>query len=120
MNVRSLLRTPATITRTRPGTARDVFGDAVAVTHRLDVRCWLWQTVRGEQTANADTQEQTWHVGLAAADGAPLATLAGLITGSDRLTVDGTVYEFDGPPWEARNPRTGRLDYLEATVRRVA
>jgi hypothetical protein len=69
---------------------------------------------------NADTQSQVWHVGITTADGSPVQQLAGQITGSDRLTVGTVTYEFDGPPWEAVNPRTGQLTYLEGTVRRVA
>lgn len=114
MNVVRMLTRDFTVIDVEDTGMRDEFGDATEQTTPAGpFKCWLSQTARTEETANADTQAQTWDLYLeAAADGH--------VDGSSRGTVDGVTYELVGPPWPARNARTGRLEYVEATVRKVA
>ena len=39
------------------------------------------------------------------------------VSGVDRIEIDDVSYEFEGPPWPVRNPRTGLVSHIEATVR---
>lgn len=111
MNATHLLTSTCTVdvvTYTGPD---DGFGDPTIVTTTRTLACWLSQRQRSEVTGNADTQQETWDLYLepAAAD----------IDGLGRVTVDGIVYELDGPPWPALNPRTRQITHVEATVRRT-
>ena len=72
----------------------------------------VWQTSRSDRTANTDLQVEEWR-------GALRRDLAGLVSGSDRLEVEGQTFEMEGPPWPARNPRTGAIELLEVTLRRT-
>lgn len=73
---------------------------------------YVWQTTRTDRTVNTDLQIEEWR-------GALRRDLAGLLEGSDRITVEGQLFELDGPPWPARNPRTGAIELLEVTLRRT-
>lgn len=111
MNVARLLTSTALVTLVKATGAVDGFGDPTNATTTKSFKCWLSQQQRSELTANENTQQETWALYLepAALD----------VTGFDRVTVDGITYEFEGPPWPARNPRTGQLTHLECTVRRT-
>lgn len=72
----------------------------------------VWQVQRSDETGNTDVQSDEWK-------GALRPALDGLVDGGDRLEVDGSTFELEGPPWPARNPRTGRIEFLEVTLRRT-
>lgn len=74
---------------------------------------YVWQSSRDDRTANANTQVEEWR-------GVLHRKLLGLVDGTDRLVVEGYTFELDGPPWPARNPRTGRIEFLEVTLRRTS
>lgn len=95
-----------------PGPDKDVFGDNVPAETTVSFACWLFQTVRAENTVGGDVQAQTWTLILAPA-------AAGVVDGSSAITVDDIAYEFTGPPWPAKSPVDG-IVFLEATVSRVA
>jgi hypothetical protein len=69
----------------------------------------VWQVQRSEETANTDVQLEQWR-GVLRRDL--------VVDGTDRIEVEGITFELDGPPWPARNPRTGRVEFLEVTLRR--
>lgn len=72
----------------------------------------VWQVQRSDETANTDVQYEEWR-------GALRRDLEGLVDGTDRIEVEGVTFELEGPPWPARNPRTGRIELLEVTLRRT-
>lgn len=42
-----------------------------------------------------------------------------VIDGRSAVIVNGDVYEVDGPPWFARNTRTGEAEYVQANLMRT-
>lgn len=110
MNVEHLLTSTARITTVTDTGPPDQFGDPTQATVTRTFRCWLSQSQRAEQTVGTDLQLDTWWLYLEAA--------AAAVTGYDRATVDGIVFELDGPPWPALNPRTRQVTHVECTVKR--
>jgi len=72
----------------------------------------VWQVQRSDETGNTDVQSEEWK-------GALRRDLAAVVSGGDRIEVEGMTFEVEGPPWPARNPRTGRIEFLELTLRRT-
>jgi hypothetical protein len=72
----------------------------------------VWQVQRRDETGNTDVQYEEWK-------GALRRDLVDVVAGGDRITVEGETFELEGPPWPARNPRTGRIEFLEVTLRRT-
>lgn len=105
-----LLNMTATITTVAHTGAEDGYGVPAEVTTTSAVRCWIHQTRRADDAGPVATQDQTWEAYF------PAGTVFG---GGDRVTVNGSAYEVDGPPWEATNPRTGRDVMVVATLRRT-
>lgn len=103
-----LLTNPATVHR-RVLDHRDEAGDEVYVDVDHDTRCHLAQTRRDEGSAGALQSED--HIAFFPT-GLP-------ITGWDAVTIDGRRFEVAGPPWVARNARTGADHHIEATLRRT-
>lgn len=107
---------PSTITVhhvTQDGPA-DEMGDPTEETTTTTVQrgAFVWQVQRSDETGNTDVQSDEWR-------GALRRTLAGLVDGGDRIEVEGSTFEVEGPPWPARNPRTNRIEFLEVTLRRT-
>jgi hypothetical protein len=73
------------------------------------VLCEFQQRERSEADGMGEVGSEQWLVVL------PPAVVA---TTWDRLLVDGAAYEFIGPPWAVRHPRTGAISHVEATVKR--
>jgi hypothetical protein len=111
MNVARLLKVDATVTSVSLTGTEDEFGDPTEETSTAIYKAWAWQTSRSDETVGTDVQSQKWRIALH-------RSAEGLVDGGDRITYEGTEYEVDGPPWIARNPRTGRVEYIEATMRR--
>ena len=113
MNVGRLLRHPVTVERVAATGAADAFGDPTLETTQARYRGWLWQEQRGDlDTAGRDLSFEQWKVALD-------PSAAGQIAAGDRVIFDGITYEVEGPPWSATNPRTQRVEYVEATLRRT-
>lgn len=123
MNVRNLLRVPIIVTRTATTGTRDVMGDPTVVESApATFPGYLWQTSAAEDTENTAQQTETFRLALD-------RSAAGLVDGSDRVTVGGTIvddvvvggitYEVIGTPHQATNPRTRAVEYLDMIVRRV-
>lgn len=108
--MRHLLTRTATVTRRAQTGTADVYGDPTWSTSTATLPCWLHQTYRDDDTALTQQQTQTWTAYFPAdAD----------LEGVDAVTVDGEAFELVGPPWLARNPRTGVSSHVEATLKRV-
>ena len=102
-----MLTRPCTITqRTESGTT-DRRGNAVKDETTVDTVCELQQDDHAEQTAGGIVAPSTWTLILPA--GTEIAV-------DDSVTVDGRIYEVRGEPWQARDPATGAVDHIEATV----
>lgn len=113
MHVGRLLKIPVTVTRVASTGAEDDFGDPTEETTTATYRGWAWQTSRTDETASTDLQVQEWRLALH-------RSAAGNIDGGDRVTYEGVEFEVFGPPWIARNPRTQRVEYVEATIRKAS
>jgi hypothetical protein len=100
----------ATVTTVTQDGAADDMGDPTEQTATVEVRCWLHQEQRREETDNRAVHLEEWRLYL------PPDTA---ITATSRVAVDGVPYELFGPPWPAHNPRLGRVTHIECTVRRV-
>lgn len=118
VDVSNLLTLTGTVELRAPGGTEDEFGDAVDETSSASFACWLHQGSGGaaagreENTVGGDVQSETWTVYLE-------PSAAGVVDGSAAITVNGTTFEFDGPPHPWTDPLTGEIAYVEATVRKV-
>lgn len=111
MNPTRLMTVPCTITPRSPS-GQDDYGDEVLEDgDPVETTCWLHQTQRSEITVDAYTTIETWQVYL------PPGTE---LTALDRLTAQGAEFEVQGPPHNWTHPRTQVIEYVEATVRKVA
>lgn len=115
MRTERLIRQDITVRRVTRTGAPDEMGDPTEeVTETVYPRAgYAWQTSRDDRTSNQDLQVEEWRCVLH-------RRLEGLIDGTDRLVIEGIEFELDGPPWPARNPRTSRIEFLEATIRRTS
>jgi hypothetical protein len=107
VNVDRLLTSVATVDFVAPTGAADAFGDPTEVVTTVTFKAWLSQTQRSDDTVNANTQIGKFAIYLDSS--------AAAVQGFDRVTVDGVVYELDGPPWPALNPRTRQITHVECT-----
>lgn len=114
MNVARLLRLPVVVIRTSSTGPADAFGDPTEQTTERTFRGWLWQDNRADvDTKNRHVASEQWSLALdRSADGN--------IGAGDRVRVHTSTFEVDGPPWPALNPRTTRVEYVLATVRRTS
>lgn len=112
MIVDHLLVLTGTLTRTTDGDETDAYNMPTEETTTAEVRCWLTQANASDTTGNANLQTEDLVVYL------PGGTE---VSGRDRLTVDGAVYEFTGPPWSAQNPLMGGASaFVQVGARRVS
>lgn len=88
----------------------DTFNDVTTSTSTAAVKCWVEQTHRTEQTSAGPVSTEEWRAYF------PAGTTVDAL---DQLTVGGVVYELDGPPWPAFNPRLAAFSHIEASLRRV-
>lgn len=100
-----------TLTRVTDGDP-DAYNVPTEETTTATVRCWLTQANAGESTRDANQQSEDVIVYL------PAGTV---VTGRDRITINGATFEFQGPPWSAVNPLAGgAVAFVQADARRVA
>lgn len=104
---RLLSQSVTIINRAQTGAADD-FGDPTWTLTSTTAKGYLYQTTRTEDTNGQVLGFQEFRVALEA--GAALDR-------TSQLLVDGTLYEVYGEPWQVFNPRTRRVDHIEATVR---
>lgn len=125
MDPRHLMQTPIVLEHRRAtGVAEDDMGDPIPVVTYTATKGWIWQDQRREQTTGTAVDFEQWR-------GALPADVIGAIRSNDVLhegatltdegeLVAGTaVFEVYGPPYEARNPRTGGRPFVEVTLRRT-
>lgn len=110
MNVEHLLTSVATVDLVTTTGPVDAFGDPTEVVTTVTFKAWLSQTSRFDETANANSQIQKLAIYLDAS--------AADVQGFDRVTINGVVYELDGPPWPALNPRTRQITHVECSASR--
>lgn len=111
MTLAALLNLPCTITRRTQNGAADDYGNPTYTTTTTTTVCELQQQVASEDVVDRDGQASDSILILPAGTG---------IDGGDKVTVSGVDYEVDGPPWAARNPRTGLAHHVECRVVRRA
>lgn len=111
MDPTHLCTLPATIVNRTPGPGVDGFGtptmtDADPITTTIE----LQQQRREENTDRGEVGTAVW-----------LAIIRPDVTITEfaRVHAGGYTYEVDGPPWAARNPRTGTVTHIEATLKRT-
>ena len=100
----------ATLVTVTDDGAEDVAGNPTEQETSTTVRCELQQARRIEADGSENWQVGVWRLVL------PAGTA---VSGVDRIEIDDVSYEFDGPPWPVRNPRTGAVSHIEATVRQT-
>lgn len=107
----ALLNRPLTIINRTDDGDEDEYGNAVPAEAFVDVVGELQQQRRDEPDAEGETSDTRWLLVL------PAGTVIG--TG-DGVICDGEAFEVVGAPWMARNPRTGAVSHIEASIRRTA
>jgi len=108
--ISDLLTLPATIVRrSSDGTILDIYGNEIPSETRLNTVCELQQQRRTEE---GDA--------VAVGDFVLFLPPDTLLDTNDVVIVDGRQYEVIGPPWYARNPRTGQQHHVECSLRRTS
>jgi hypothetical protein len=113
MNPLRLMPSTAAITYPTGSGADDGMGDPTMTTATVSYRCAIWQGTRNEDTDNRATAFEEWQIAVEP-DGETALTAA------STLVVDGSTFQVYGPPWPARNLRTGVIEHIEATLRKTA
>lgn len=122
MNPTRLLTLTATITHLSmpPDPETDEYGNPQPAETTITADCELQQTRRAEDTVDADRQvdERTLFLSPMGLDedDEPVEVPT---SGYDSVDVAGDTFQLIGPPWRARNPRTGEVSHIEALVRQV-
>lgn len=107
----TLLNRPCTIWSRSASGDLDELGDAIDNETATQTVCELQQRQRTEPRSESDLSDTGWLLIL------PAGTA---VDTSDRVEVDGHVFEVIGDPWVARNPQTQTVSHIEATLRRTA
>lgn len=113
MNPQRLLNVPCTIHTVTEGTA-DAYGDPTLSTSDTRTVCWVDR--RSSKDNTEDSGAENW---LTA--NSDLYLPAGTdVTGNDRVTVGGDLFEIIGPPYQHVHPLTTTPIYVIAKIRRVS
>lgn len=100
------------ISRTASGSTDDYGNATETETETATVGELQRQISRGSAENAQELSDTDWLLVL------PAGTT---IDTNDRIRVeDGRVFEVEGEPWHARNPRTGLEHHVEVSLRRVA
>lgn len=120
-----LINRPCAIHRQEVTTQRDDMGDPIvaeAPEHRTV--CDLQQNTADEsRDGGAGSQSSTWALFLLpgeSLDGWDEITIAPPDATPETWDGVGTRFTLYGKPWEVRNPRTGVVSHIEATVHKIA
>jgi hypothetical protein len=93
------------------GEDEDDYGNREPVEVQAEVRCEVQQR-RRDESAEGSVAEGDW-LGVFFGDLE--------LDNTDAVIVEGLgTFELVGDPWPAKNPRTGIVEHVEATLRRVA
>ena len=123
MDLSRLLRQPIIVEHVTQDGAPDEMGDPTEVRTYTRFLGWVWQTNASEQTANGVVAVESWQLALE-------RSARGQLDTGDRIIPNGTLdedgqlvpgsgddpFDVDGPPWEARNPRTQLIEYVSAQL----
>lgn len=110
--IADLLTRRGTLVRRRADpTVTDIYGNPSSRETRVELVCEVQQRGRRESTDREDIGNGDWFVIL------PAGTEA--LQGDALELEDGAVLELVGPPWPARNPRTGIEHHVECTAQRT-
>ena len=122
MDLSRLLRQPIIVEHTTQDGPPDEMGDPTEEVTYSRFLGYVWQTQADETTANAHIEREDWQLALE-------RSAAGQIDGGDRIIAGGALDEdgelvpgvgerFDlaGPPWQALNPRTQLVEYVQAKL----
>lgn len=104
--------------RTQDDDSPDEYGNPTAAVSTAHELCWYHQGAAGgqsigsasEQTGVAEVELERWTFYLF-----PASTVQATST----LTVPDGSFEVSGPPWPARHPRTGALEFVVASAVRA-
>lgn len=111
MSAELLMTRHGTLVTVTDDGAADVYGNPTETTTQTSVWYELQQARRSEDAGDTSWQIGIWNLFL------PPGTE---VAGVDRFIGDESdTYEFVGPPWKVRNPRTGIVSHIEATIRRA-
>lgn len=120
MDLSRLLRTPIVVEHITQDGPPDGMGDPTEESTWSLHLGYVWQENATDNTANAEISVDQSRLALA-------RTAAGLLTAGDRIYVGGTLadpstgerFDIDGAPWDARNPRTQLIEYVQARLVRT-
>jgi hypothetical protein len=133
MSLADLINRPCTLRHRTGGTSVDGDGNEVPDWEEIETVCELQQRQFGGGENAEEISDTQWKAYLL-----PLADLAHLfgagtlgegafggdidrvIRSGDELVVETTVFQVEGDPWQARNPRTRQESHIEVRLRRVA
>ena len=113
MNPERLMPSTAAVTYPTGVGADDGMGDPTVTTTTASFRCAIWQATRNEDTDNRATAFEEWNIAVEPAGQTAMVAASSVV-------VDGSTFELYGPPWPARNLRTGVIEHIEATMRKTA
>lgn len=111
MSIANLINRPCTITHRSEGEEKDGYGNVIPKEETIETVCELQQAQGFRSESEDQVSDNRWILFL------PAGTTVGA---ADTVTIDGEAYEFLAAPWPARNPRTGVVSHIEATVCRTA
>lgn len=110
MNPARLIKLPGVLSVVTQDGPVDETNDPTEQIVTADVLCWYEQATADDDTGGTNQQTETHR--LYFRDGVT-------VTGYDHLAVDGHRFQILGPPWPAKNPRTGVVEHIEAKGREV-
>ena len=121
MDPSRLLRQPIIVEHVTQTGAPDEMGDPTEVRTWTRYLGWVWQTSASETTGNGVVAVERWDLALERAAVGNLDTgdriiPNGVLDVDDNLVPGGDSFDVDGPPWEARNPRTQLVEYVQARL----
>jgi hypothetical protein len=132
MPLADLINRPCVLRHRTGGSTVDGDGNEVPEWEEIETVCELQQAPvgRGENAEEiSDTQWKAYLLPLVdlarlfgdgdLGEGA-FATIDKAVRSGDELIVEGTVFQVEGDPWQARNPRTRQESHIEIRLRRVA
>lgn len=111
MSLSALLNRSLTIVSRSDSGTIDEYGGDIPTEVLTQTVGELQQVRRDEPIAEGEMSDTRWLLVL------PGATA---IDTGDAVIVDDELFEVVGAPWPARNPRTGVVSHVEATLRRTA
>lgn len=124
MDAARLLNVPVIVEHVDQSGPPDEMGDPTELRTWTRFLGYVWQQGTTEDTANGTVAVETTQLALR-------RDAAGHIDTGDRVIVDGRLdddgnlvpdvgetFDVAGAPWQARNPRTGLVEYLQATLKR--